>query len=136
MSEQGVLDALPDGVVVADADGRVVRLNRGRPHDARRAGETGRPLAEVLLLQDQDGNDWCTHNAPYDGLRTRTGVPEQSWLLPDGTEVLVTARIHRPAPADPVEQVAVSCAPAAAGPGSTASAPTWSPPSPTSCARR
>ena len=53
------------------------------------------PLGDVLALQDHDGTTGSTANRPYDGLRIRTGVPEQSWLLPDGTEVLVTARIHR-----------------------------------------
>ena len=107
-------------------------LARRRP-----GGAVGRPLAEVLALQDQDGHDWCSVNCPYDGLATRTAVPEQSWLLPDGTEVLVVARIHRPAlrPAGrPASRSA--CAPGAAAPGWTGSAPTWSPPSPTSCARR
>src|SRR5688500_13868531 len=71
-------------------------------------GETGRPLPEVLLLQNQDGIDWCTHNAPYAGLSTRTGVPEQAWTLPSGQEVLVTARIHRPTPRDAVDLVAIT----------------------------
>ncbi len=62
----------------------------------------------MLALQDQDGRAWYSANCPYDGLATRTAVPEQSWLLPDGTEVLVVARIHRPALDGPVEQVAVS----------------------------
>ena len=62
----------------------------------------------MLALQDQDGNDWSSSNRPYDGLATRTAVPEQSWLLPDGNEVLVAARIRRPALDRPVDQVAVS----------------------------
>ena len=107
MSEQGVLDALPDGVVVAGADGRVVRLNQAA-RTMLGDGETGRPLPEVLLLQNQDGIDWCTHNAPYAGLSTRTGVPEQAWTLPSGQEVLVTARIHRPTPRDEVDLVAIT----------------------------
>ena len=35
-----------------------------------------------------------TFNSPFEGPHTRTGVPEQSWLLPDGTEALTTARIR------------------------------------------
>jgi signal transduction histidine kinase len=104
------LDALPDGVVIADADGLVTIVNRAAgvflgvsPAEAR-----GRPLADVLALQDQDGNDWSSTNRPYQGLATRTAVPEQSWLLPDGNEVLVVARIRRPALDRPVDQVAVS----------------------------
>jgi signal transduction histidine kinase len=71
-------------------------------------GATGQQIEEVLRLQDQDGNDWCSHNAPYNGLSTRTGVPEQPWTLPNGQEVLVTARIHRPTPREPVDLVAVT----------------------------
>ncbi len=68
----------------------------------------GRPLAEVLRLQDTDGNAWVTCNKPYDGLRTRTAITEQSWLLTDGTEVLVAARLGRDVPLGPVTVVAVS----------------------------
>jgi signal transduction histidine kinase len=113
VSDEGsdrALDALPDGVVIADADGMVTIVNRAAgvflgvpPAEAR-----GRPLADVLALQDQDGNDWSSTNRPYQGLATRTAVPEQSWLLPDGNEVLVVARIRRPALDRPVDQVAVS----------------------------
>ncbi len=35
-------------------------------------------------------------------------MPEQSWILPNGDEVLVNARISRPRPHAPVEHVAVS----------------------------
>lgn len=80
----------------------------------------------MLALRDQDGRDWCSTNQPYEGLATRTAVPEQSWLLPDGTEVLVVARLHHPALDRPVEQVAVSIR---SGRGRarapTGSAPTW-----------
>ncbi|MET1060897.1 MAG: PAS domain-containing sensor histidine kinase [Nocardioides sp.] len=107
MSELGVLDVLPDGVVVADGKGAVVELNR-TARSMLGGGDIGARLEEVLLLQDQDGNDWCTHNMPYAGLSTRTGVPEQAWTLPNGQEVLVTARIHRPTTRDAVELVAVT----------------------------
>ena len=105
-----VLDALPDGVVVADADGlvTVVSAPAAAMLGVDEATALGRPLAEVMVLRDHDGNEWCAGNAPYDGLTTRTAVPEQSWLLPNGTEVLVAARIHRPALDRPVEQVAVT----------------------------
>ena len=104
------LDALPDGVVIADADGLVTIVNRaaGVYLGVPAAEARGRPLADVLALQDQDGNDWSSSNRPYAGLATRTAVPEQSWLLPDGNEVLVVARIRRPALDRPVDQVAVS----------------------------
>jgi signal transduction histidine kinase len=104
------LDSLPDGAVIAAADGRVTLVNRAagqmlgvRPEDA-----VGGTLGEVLALRDQEGRDWCSTNCPYQGLVTRTAVPEQPWLLPDGNEVLVVARIHRPSLSSPVDRVAVS----------------------------
>jgi signal transduction histidine kinase len=104
------LDSLADGAVIADASGCVTRVNRAAALflgvDPEAA--VGRPLADVLALKDQDGRDWFSTNCPYQGLTTRTAVPEQPWLLPDGSEVLVVARIHRPTLADPVDLVAVS----------------------------
>jgi signal transduction histidine kinase len=107
-SAQDLLDALPDGIVVAGPDGLVSQVNVVA---ARMLGVpswelVGRSLEDALLLQDQAGRAWFPHNRPYEGLHTRTGVPEQSWTLPDGTEVLVAARIHRAERA--VSQVVVS----------------------------
>lgn len=106
---QALADALPDGVVVAGPDGRVTLLSAPAAQmlSLRAEEAVGRPLEEVLALQDQDGNHWFSCNRPYGGLTTRRAVPEQSWLVPDGTEVLVTARIHRPALDQPVGQVVV-----------------------------
>ncbi|WP_426246253.1 ATP-binding protein [Nocardioides sp. LHG3406-4] len=107
---QESLDLLPDGVVMADAGGTVVAANRtaavlfARPVDEL----VGRPLQEVLTLVDQDGRDWVSENRPYDGLRTRTGVPEQSWLLSSGLEVLVNAKLHRRDVSSPVDLLVVS----------------------------
>jgi signal transduction histidine kinase len=104
------VDALPDGVVIADADG-VVRLVNDRAVSllgtSREAAE-GCSLAEVLAVTDQEGSGWVACTRPYDGLVTRTGVPEQSWILPSGEEVLVTARIHRAPGGGRVTDVAVS----------------------------
>ena len=107
---QESLDLLPDGVVMADGQGRVVAANRiaavflGRPVEEL----VGRPLGDVLTLVDQDGCDWVSANRPYDGLCTRTGVPEQSWLLPNGLEVLVNAKLHRRDVRSPVERLVIS----------------------------
>jgi signal transduction histidine kinase len=105
-----VVDALPDGVMLADSEG-VVRLMNHRAEVllglTPGAGE-GRPLGEVLAVTNQDGASWLTCVRPYDGLVSRTGVPEQSWVLPSGEEVLVTARIHRAPGHGPVTDVAVS----------------------------
>ena len=109
-ADPGWADLLPDGVVLAGADGRVSLVNSTA---ARMLGvdatslPTGRRLAEVLRLTDQHGMSWYAANNPYGGLGTRSGVPEQPWVLPDGTEVLVVARLHRPGPGAPVEQVAL-----------------------------
>ena len=115
------LDALPDGVVIAGADGRVQVVNQmarrmlgtdaGTETGADADGGTeavGRPLGEVLTLLDGEGLAWLDANKPYAGLSSRTGVPEQSWLLPDGTEVLVAARIHRERRGGPVSTVAIT----------------------------
>lgn len=105
-----LLDALPDGVVTAGPDGEVRLVNAVAAEmlGEERPALVGRHLADVLALQDQEGRDWFSANRPYDGLGTRTGVPEQSWLLPCGTEVLVLARIHRDSPRHPVREVVVS----------------------------
>jgi len=109
---QALADALPDGVVVADADGRVTLVSavaaamlNGSVLNGSEG--VGRHLGDVLALSDQDGNEWYSTNRPYDGLRSRVGVPEQSWTVPSGTEVLVTARIQRSRRGGSVEQVAV-----------------------------
>ena len=108
--DQPALDALPDGVVIADSAGRVTVVNAEAGHllgvDATRA--VGARLEDVLALQDQDGNAWVSTNKPYVGLATRTGVPEQSWVTRSGVEVLVTARILRPALDRPISSVAIS----------------------------
>ncbi len=104
-----LLDALPDGVVVADQDGVVTVLNAagatllGIGPDA-----VGKPLADVMALADRAGNSWFACAEPYDGLPTRTQLSEQSLFLADGTEVLLTARILRDGPRSPVRQVAIS----------------------------
>lgn len=105
--ERDLWDALPDGVVIADGEGVVVLVNA----TARRMlGEQARPgaaLADALTLQDTDAADWFSQVCPYGGLATRTGVPEQSWLLPDGTEVLVTTKVTRTEPVGPISRVSV-----------------------------
>ncbi len=108
-SETLTHDALPDGLVVADADGTVVLTN-----DVAReqlgldgGGGLGRPLREVLLLRDRDGAEWWTTHRPYDGLSTRVSFTEQSWILPRGDEVLVTGRLVREARGGPVTRVGV-----------------------------
>ena len=104
------VDLLPDGVVVADAEGRVTLLNdrAARMLGTDREAAVGRPLAEVLAVTNHEGAGWCECVTPYDGLATRSGVPEQAWVLPTGDEVLLAARIHRAVRGGPVTTLAVS----------------------------
>jgi signal transduction histidine kinase len=104
------VDLLPDGVVLADADGRVTLLNDRAATllGVGREASVGRPLDEVLAVTDHEGARWVACVTPYDGLVTRTGVPEQAWVLPTGEEVLVAARMHRAHRAGPVTTVAVT----------------------------
>jgi signal transduction histidine kinase len=104
------VDALPDGVVIADGSG-LVRLINDRAESllgTTRGDAEGRQLDDVLTITNQDGAGWVACTQPYDGLVTRTGVPEQSWITPSGQEVLVTARIHRSPALGPITDVAVS----------------------------
>lgn len=109
-SAQELLDALPDGVVIADAERFVVQVNSlaARMLGSEPEALVGKPLPDALRLQDTEGRAWYDHNLPYDGLTRRIGVPEQSWTLPDGSEVLVAARIHRVERGGAVTQVAVT----------------------------
>jgi len=95
----GSLDAedLPDGLVVADADGVVVCFNTAaaRISGVPAAAALGRPLAEALPLEDLEGRRWWQLTDPYGGLAIRTRQPERNLLLPGGREVLVSARFLR-----------------------------------------
>jgi signal transduction histidine kinase len=102
------LDALADGVVVADATGCVKVMNAAAAQLLGAGDGTGSHLSEVVALQDRAGNSWYSCMRPYDGLSTRTRLSEQAWYLSDGTELLITARILREAPSKPVSSVAVS----------------------------
>ncbi len=110
LDAQRAVDSLPDGVVIADADGCVRLLNDSAAAmlAVPREQAVGRPLDEVLAVSNQDGVGWVACLKPYDGLVIRTGIPEQSWVLPTGEEVLVTARIRRAPHHGPVTEVAVS----------------------------
>ena len=91
----GIFDGLPDGVVIADADGVVRTVNAQARKLLGESVEVGRPLSVAMALQDQESCDWYATNKPYDGLPSRVGLTEQAWFTTDGTEVLVTGRINR-----------------------------------------
>ncbi len=105
--EHDLWDALPDGVLIADGTGTVLLVNATAQRMLGNQARPGADLATALTLQDQDAGDWFTQVCPYNGLSTRSGVPEQSWLLPDGTEVLVTTRLERAARGGPIERVSL-----------------------------
>lgn len=104
------IDLLPDGAVIADADGVVVLINRSAAGMLGIAADdaVGEKLGDVLALTDHAGAHWIDVANPYVGLAIRTGAGEQSWLLPDGTEVLVTVRLTRVGRLGPIDRVAVS----------------------------
>ena len=90
-------DRLPDGILLADADGRVVVLNRtaGRLLGVTPAQAVGRDYRDVLPLVDDQGRDWWKCTDPYDGLATRSRQPEVSLSLPVRGDLLVTASYVR-----------------------------------------
>ncbi len=103
-----LLDALPDGVVLADETGTVTLVNAAGRRLLSAVDPVGQHLADVLSLQDRESNEWFACARPYDGLSTRTSLSEQSWFLADGTELLLTVAIERPSADQPVRRVAVS----------------------------
>jgi signal transduction histidine kinase len=68
----------------------------------------GRPLGEVMALQDTEGRSWADCARPYTGLAIRRQINESAWLLADGTELLVTAKLVRDGRSGPVTAVGVS----------------------------
>ncbi|MFC1407794.1 ATP-binding protein [Streptacidiphilus sp. N1-12] len=102
---------LPDGLVVADAEQRVVCFNAAaaRISGISAASALGRTLAEALPLEDLEGRRWWPLTDPYGGLRIRTRQPERNLLLPGGREVLVSARYLRAGGGTgPVQRVVVT----------------------------
>lgn len=95
---------LPDGLVTADATGVVSSMNRraeqilGRPA----AELVGRDIRVVLPLETRNGESWWALTDPWGGLSIRTGHREKLLLLPDGTELLITAKYLRAGNAGPL----------------------------------
>ena len=85
-------DDLPDGLVIADHEGRITVFNRaaGRLTGLDPGSVLGGDVSDVLALRDVEGNCWWSETRPYGGLSTRTRHPERSLYLPDGTELLVS----------------------------------------------
>lgn len=105
-----ISELLPDGLVTAVAPhGLIERINRPacRIVGMAAADLVGRPLVEALPFVDVNGNPWWPQSRPFDGLCTATGHREKLLLLPNGRDVLVTARYLRPQPLGRVVAVLV-----------------------------
>jgi PAS domain S-box-containing protein len=103
-------DALPDGVVTADANGTITVVNTAAERVlGQSAGElVGQDIRRALPLQDTEGARWWAETDPWGGLATRTGHRERLLLLPgEGgpREVYVTARYVRQERLGPVHLV-------------------------------
>jgi signal transduction histidine kinase len=98
---------LPDGLVAADAEGIVTSVNRRAEQILARPATKllGHDIREVLPLETRNGESWWTLTDPWGGLRIRTGHREKLLQLPDGTELLVTARYLRAGRAGPLGAV-------------------------------
>lgn len=103
--DKAAFDALPDGVVVADASGTVVVVNPAAERLLQSTADEciGRLYSDVLALQDFEGRDWWACTRPYDGLATRSRQPERMLQLPDGRHLLVTTAFVR----DPDDRASV-----------------------------
>ncbi|WP_329387636.1 PAS domain-containing sensor histidine kinase [Streptomyces sp. NBC_01351] len=103
-------DELPDGLVVADDEGRVICFNAAAARiTAIEAGQAlGLRIDRALPLEDLEGRRWWALTDPYGGLATRRGQPERNLLLPGGREVLVSASYVRTHPTGPLRRLVVT----------------------------
>ena len=135
---QEIVDALPDGVVVADSRGRVELISAPAVRMLGRRGQPDRPAAGVRAGGDRPRRQ---------RLGRRPTGPTRAWprgpRSPSRPGCCPTApRCSSPRSCTGTRWSSRSgrwrspCAPAGAGPGSTGSAPTWWRPSPTSSDRR
>jgi signal transduction histidine kinase len=107
------LDLLPDGVVIADADGQVVVCNEAATAllgiDEPIVDEDGgQSLADVMAVTNYDGAKWFDAVNPYGGMRSRRILLENIWYAADGRELLVVVRLYRAHPGGSVTRVAIS----------------------------
>ncbi|WP_237700612.1 ATP-binding protein [Janibacter sp. HTCC2649] len=97
-------EMLPDGLITADATGAVSSVNhRAEQILGRPAGEmVGRDIRVVLPLETRNGESWWALTDPWGGLSIRTGHREKLLMLPDGRELLITAKYLRAGRAGPL----------------------------------
>ena len=105
-----IADELPDGLVVADATGRVVVFNRAAVRLTSIGAEDaiGKLACDVLRFHDEDSRDWWVCVDPYSGLATRTRHPERSLFLADRTELLVCVGYVRDGRSGPVRRLVIT----------------------------
>jgi signal transduction histidine kinase len=101
------LNDFPDGVLIAGPDQLVLYANDRAAVMTGIDELVGLHLADALPLDDLEGTSWFDATNPYGGLAIRSGIAEQSWWSPNGTEYLVTARIKR-SPDGSVRRVVVA----------------------------
>ena len=104
------LDDIPDGIIIAGPDAKVVYVNQRIRDMARADGDEmiGMHLNQAVPFDDLNGNSWYDTTRPYDGIATRKRISEQAWWSPKGSEYLITASLVRERPAGPVRRVVVS----------------------------
>lgn len=102
-------DELPDAVLVADEDATVTEVNPAAMSLLEQSSDVlvGQHLSDALSLTDLEGRDWWSCLRPYSGLASRSRLVETSWYLSNGREVLVTARLVRSGPGEPVRRMVV-----------------------------
>jgi len=103
-------EVLPDGLVVADGEGRLVFANSraGRVLGIDLPSRMGLPLQQAVALRDSDGRAWWDVADPWGTLHIVKGHREKLLWTEDGVEVLVTARYVRVGRRGPVELVMLS----------------------------
>lgn len=89
-----LLEQLPEGVVVVDAERRLVLANRRaeRLTAIQLTDRVGQDIRDALPLLGADGRSYWATDDPWGGLRTRSGSPEQRLMLADGRSVLAATR--------------------------------------------
>jgi hypothetical protein len=97
MSDERILDALPDGLVVVASDRSIAYMNPAAERICgwRLADALGKPYGMVLPLRDPGGLLVHDHHDPFSQtLSVVSGTPEREYLIgrADGTEVWVAAR--------------------------------------------
>lgn len=97
---RALLEQLPEGVVVADADRKLVLASERaeRLTGIRLSEHTGEDVRDALPLVASDGHSFWASADPWGGLRTLSGSPEQRLLLPEGRSVLAATRHVRSGP--------------------------------------